>query len=202
MPAAWREPITDDVYKPTAPAGAVPPPRPPVMRPPIAPPSRPGYYGAPIAQPTYPPPPRPQATYAPPRTAAMPVSAPRSRPVSPIAYPGLPASAPPGAAVPVWDPSVLPADGEQLSDRSGLVAGLLQVAFGWVGAGRLYTGHVAIALAQFGTVWLVGLLVMCGFAATDADIWVLGWLGMTWPVVDGILMMMGGQRDAEGRRLR
>jgi TM2 domain-containing membrane protein YozV len=125
---------------------------------------------------------------------AMPVSAPRSRPVSPIPYPGLPASAPPGPATQLYS-------GEPLSDRSGVVAGMLQLLLGWVGAGRMYTGHVGIALAQFGIVWVVALLTLCAGSAT-AEAWVLAWLGMAWPVVDGIILLGGGQRDRQGRRLR
>jgi hypothetical protein len=50
-------------------------------------------------------------------------------------------------------------------------------------------------------VWTVVLLTMClGFAASQA--WVLTVLGLTWPVVDGVLLLCGGQRDSQGRRLR
>jgi hypothetical protein len=128
-----------------------------------------------------------------------------TRPVSPIPYPGLPASAPPVPAMgaSAAAPGVHPLTGEPLSDRSGVVAGMLQLLLGWVGAGRLYTGHVAIALAQLGIVWMIALLMVCGFGVTGAsDMWLLGWLGLTWPAVDGIILLCGGQRDSEGRRLR
>jgi TM2 domain-containing membrane protein YozV len=167
------------------------------MRSPVipAPPAKPGYHGMPIAPPPHPVPPRPVARYVPPshRTAAIPVSSPGARPLSPIPYPGLPASAPPVAAYPF--------DDEQMSDRSGAVAGVLQLLLGWVGAGRLYTGHVAVALMQLGVVWTVVLSTMClGVGASQA--WVLTMLGLTWPVVDGVIFMCGGQRDSQGRRLR
>jgi TM2 domain-containing membrane protein YozV len=191
-----------------------PPPRPPVMRSPVVrpPAMKPGFYGMPIAPPQYQ---YPQQRYAPPRyggtpfgggttyiggaaqpggAVAMPVSTPRSQPVSSIPYPGLPASAPPVSAVHSFP-------GEQFSDRSGVVAGMLQLLLGWVGAGRMYTGHVGIALAQFGIVWVVALLTLCAGAAT-AEMWVLAWLGMAWPVVDGVILLCGGQRDRQGRRLR
>jgi hypothetical protein len=172
----------------------------PVIRPPVA---KPGYYGMPITHSPYPP------RYAPPGyagTTAIPVSAPGirpvsgTRPVSPIPYPGLPASAPPVTAVAAGAHSVHPLTGEPLSDRSGVVAGVLQLLLGWVGAGRLYTGHVGIAVAQLGVVWLVALLMVCGVASPE--FWALGWLGLTWPTVDGLIMLCGGQRDSQGRRLR
>jgi TM2 domain-containing membrane protein YozV len=125
------------------------------------------------------------------------VSAPGSRPLSPIPYPGLPASAPPIAAV----GSVHPIAFEQTSDRSGAVAGVLQLLLGWVGAGRLYTGHVAVALMQLGLVWSVVLLTIC-LGITAGQAWLLTALGLTWPVVDGVLLLCGGQRDSQGRRLR
>jgi len=224
MPAAWREPAEDSeppsprptsVLRPAEP----PPPRPPVMRSPVIRPpvGKPGYYGTPMPPTPYPPPrsarpgivgtaaipvsgphTRPVST---PRT--RPVSGPRTRPVSPIAYPGLPASAPPVPAVAAaaGEVPVHPLTGEPLSDRSSVVAGVLQLLLGGVGAGRLYTGHVAIALAQLGVVWVVALLMVCG-AGGSPELLALGWLGFTWPAVDGIILLTGGQRDSQGRRLR
>jgi hypothetical protein len=190
--------------------------RSPVIRPPVA---KPGYYGMPITSSQYPPP-RPPQRYAAPgyATAAIPVSAagtrpmsgpgphpvsaPGTRPLSPIPYPGLPASAPPVPAVAATAAggAVHHLTGEPLSDRSGVVAGVLQLLLGWVGAGRLYTGHVAIALAQLGVVWMVAMLMVCGLSSPE--FWALGWLGLTWPTVDGIILLCGGQRDSQGRRLR
>jgi hypothetical protein len=71
-----------------------------------------------------------------------------------------------------------------LSDKSKVAAGLLQLLLGGFGAGRFYTGHTGIAIAQIAATWLT-----CG-------------LGVIWPVVDGILMLMGNVPDAQGRRLR
>lgn len=213
MPAAWREPADDPL--PTGPERprsrpAAPPPRPPVMRSPVVrpPTMKPGYHGMPIAPPQYRYPPQRYAQPVTPYvggTVAMPVPAPGSRPVSgtrpvsPIPYPGLPASAPPVAAGTVHP--VHPFIDEPLSDRSGVVAGILQLLLGWVGAGRLYTGHVGIALAQFGIVWVIALLTLCIGAGT-AELWVLAWLGVAWPTVDGVILLCGGQRDRQGRRLR
>jgi hypothetical protein len=192
-----------------------------MIRPPVA---KPGYYGMPTTPSPYPPPvpgpvPRPAAARPGPQSGPQsgpqpryaaaipvsaprgrPVSAPRTRPVSPIPYPGLPASAPPAAMTAPAAASVHPLTGEPLSDRSSVVAGVLQLLLGWVGAGRLYTGHVAIALAQLGVVWMVAMLTVCG--VSSPEYWALGWLGLTWPAVDGIILLCGGQRDSEGRRLR
>jgi TM2 domain-containing membrane protein YozV len=81
-----------------------------------------------------------------------------------------------------------------------VVAGLLPLLLGFVGAGRLCTGDVAIALAQLGTVWLVAAVVICG--ADAPGIGAFAWMGLIWPIIDGILMLGGTQRDSQGRRLR
>ena len=77
-----------------------------------------------------------------------------------------------------------PFTGEPLSDRSKVAAGLLQIFLGCFGAGRFYTGHTGIAIAQIVVTW--GL---CG-------------LGVVWPVIDGIIMLAGTVRDGQGRKLR
>jgi TM2 domain-containing membrane protein YozV len=70
------------------------------------------------------------------------------------------------------------------SDKSKMAAGLLQIFLGAFGAGRFYTGHTGLAIAQIAAVWLT-----CG----------MGW---AWPIVDGILMLAGKINDADGRPLR
>ncbi|GIJ73683.1 hypothetical protein Voc01_086000 [Virgisporangium ochraceum] len=149
-----------------------------------------------------------------PLTTVVPVSAPRPRPVSPIPYPGLPLSAPPMAAGAMAHPmvgpmagpvptGVDPATGEPLSDRSGLTAGLLQVFLGAVGAGRLYTGHVAIALLQMSTGFLIFAFTLCaGAGLGEESIWALMWVALAWPVIDGIVLLGYGGRDSNGHRLR
>jgi TM2 domain-containing membrane protein YozV len=72
----------------------------------------------------------------------------------------------------------------QVSDKSKLVAGLLQILLGWLGAGRFYTGHTGMAVAQ-----LVVSLLTCG-------------LGGIWGLIDGILILVKGGTDAQGRILR
>ncbi|MEV0252371.1 TM2 domain-containing protein [Nocardia sp. NPDC050712] len=74
--------------------------------------------------------------------------------------------------------------GTPFSDKQKLVAGLLQIFLGAFGAGRFYTGHTNLAIAQIAVVWLT-----CG-------------LGGIWPLIDGIQMLMGSVPDANGRPLR
>jgi hypothetical protein len=87
---------------------------------------------------------------------------------------------------PAWppDPSAPwgrePLTGRPYSDKSKLVAGLLQIFVGGVGAGRWYTGQYGIATAQ---------LLTCGGCGI-------------WALIDGILMLVGKVDDAQGRPLR
>ena len=78
-----------------------------------------------------------------------------------------------------------PITGMPFSDKSKMVAGLLQIFLGSFGVGRFYTGHIGIGVAQ-----LVITVVSCG---------TLGWC---WPLIDGIMMMMGKVPDQQGRPLR
>lgn len=75
-----------------------------------------------------------------------------------------------------------PANG--FSDKSKVVAGILQILLGGFGAGRFYTGHTKIAILQIVVTWLT-----CG-------------LGGIWPLVDGIMILVNGGTDAQGRPLR
>lgn len=91
-------------------------------------------------------------------------------------------------AAPGVDPSAPygrhPMTGEPLSDKSKLVAGLLQLLIP-LGIGRMYMGHVGIGIAQ-----LVVAIVTCG-------------IGALWPFIDGIVILAGkNARDANGRPLR
>lgn len=72
-------------------------------------------------------------------------------------------------------------NGQQYSDKSKLVAGLLQIFLGGLGIGRFYTGHTGMAIAQ---------LLTCGG------------LGF-WALIDGILFLVKNDRtDKQGRVLR
>ena len=77
-----------------------------------------------------------------------------------------------------------PVTGEPLSDKSKLVAGLLGISLGGFGAGRFYIGDNKTGVLQ-----LVITLLTCG----------LGWL---WGLIDGILILVNGGYDAQGRKLR
>lgn len=74
--------------------------------------------------------------------------------------------------------------GRPISDKSKVVAGVLGIALGGFGAGRFYTGHTGLAVAQ-----LIVTLVTCG-------------LGHFWGLVDGIMILVNGGTDAQGRVLR
>jgi len=80
-----------------------------------------------------------------------------------------------------------PQTGEPYSDKSKVVAGLLQLIglFGIVGIGRLYLGETGLGIAQL----LVGL-VTCGIGA------------VVWGIIDAILILTDRVRDPQGRPLR
>ncbi len=100
--------------------------------------------------------------------------------------PGMPGMAPPmGAAMQPHAPyGIDPVTGMPFSDKSKMVAGLLQIFVGSFGVGRFYTGHIGLGIAQIAATWLT-----CG-------------VGAIWPLVDGIMMLMGKVPDAQGRPLR
>jgi hypothetical protein len=96
-----------------------------------------------------------------------------------------------------------PGTGEPLSDRSSSTAGLLQLFLGVFGAGRIYTGHVAIALLQMATGFLLFAFTLCaGAGLGEESIWALMWVSLAWPVIDGIVLLGYGGRDSNGHRLR
>ena len=80
-----------------------------------------------------------------------------------------------------------PLTGEPLSDKSKIVAGLLQLIglFGLVGIGRIYLGYTGLGVAQL----LVGL-VTCGIGA------------VVWGIIDAVLLFTDKVRDSDGRTLR
>lgn len=143
--------------------------------PPNAPP--PGGYGGPPPGGYGGPPPGgygpPPGGYGPPPGAPGPGGPPGMGP------PGMP-----GAMQPHAPFGVDPITGMPFSDKSKMVAGLLQIFLGSFGAGRFYTGHMGLAIAQIAVTWLT-----CG-------------VGAIWPLVDGIMMLTGKVPDAQGRPLR
>jgi TM2 domain-containing membrane protein YozV len=74
--------------------------------------------------------------------------------------------------------------GQPLSEKSKLVAGLLQIFLSPFAIGRFYLGYTNIAVIQ-----IVVTLFTCG-------------LGAWWPIIDGILIIMGRVPDPQGRTLR
>ncbi|WP_199434899.1 DUF1707 domain-containing protein [Qaidamihabitans albus] len=70
-----------------------------------------------------------------------------------------------------------------VSDRSKTIAGVLQIVVP-LGIGRFYTGHTGMAVAQ-----LLCTLLTFG-------------VGAVWPLIDGILLLINGGRDPQGRPLR
>lgn len=77
-----------------------------------------------------------------------------------------------------------PLTGLPLSDKSKVTAGLLQILLGGFGVGRFYLGYTTIGVLQ-----LVVSVVTCG-------------IGAIWPLIDGIMILMGNVPDPQGRKLR
>ena len=112
----------------------------------------------------------------------------------PLPPPGYPPPYQPQGAYPpgaYYDPAAPfgrhPITGEPLSDKSKVVAGLLQLIglFGLVGIGRIYLGYTGLGIAQL----VVGLLT-CGLGA------------VVWGIIDAVLLLTDKVRDPQGRPLR
>ena len=78
----------------------------------------------------------------------------------------------------------LDAYGHPLSDKSKLVAGLLQIFLPSFGVGRFYLGYTNIGLLQ-----IAASFFTCG-------------VGVLWPFIDGFMIIAGKVPDAQGRTLR
>lgn len=93
-----------------------------------------------------------------------------------------PGMAPPGMGYP--NPAAPygydPISGIPLSDKSKVAAGVLQLFLGNFGIGRFYMGDTGIAVAQ---------LLTCGGCGI-------------WSLIDGIMILINGGTDAQGRKLR
>ena len=76
-----------------------------------------------------------------------------------------------------------PLTGVPYSDKSKLVAGLLQILVP-LGIGRFYMGQTGLGVAQ-----LLVTIFTCG-------------LGALWPFIDGIIILAGNPRDAHGRPMK
>ena len=87
-----------------------------------------------------------------------------------------------------------PVTGEPFSDKSRVVAGLLQLLglVGILGIGRIYVGQTAFGVAQLIGCLLFGI-VTCGIGFIVPAIW---------GIVDAVLIFTDRVRDADGRPLR
>jgi TM2 domain-containing membrane protein YozV len=96
-----------------------------------------------------------------------------------------PAPFPPSATYGAGGYYGVDAYGRPMSDKSKLVAGLLQLFLGGLGVGRFYLGYIGI-----------------GFAQLAISVVTLGIAGWVWPLIDAILIFTNKVTDAEGRKLR
>ncbi len=87
-----------------------------------------------------------------------------------------------------------PFTGEPLSDKSKVVAGLLQLLglFGVLGIGRIYLGYTGLGIAQLVGGLLIGFLT-CGVGFI---------VPVIWGIIDAVLIMSDKVRDRYGRPLR
>jgi TM2 domain-containing membrane protein YozV len=99
--------------------------------------------------------------------------------------PRMPCPSPPPVTVAPY--GVDPVTGQPLSDKSKVVAGLLQIFIGAFGIGRFYAGRTGIGLAQ-----VLMTVLSLGF---------LAFITVPWGVIDGIIMLTDNSRDGHGRKL-
>lgn len=87
-----------------------------------------------------------------------------------------------------------PVTGEPLSEKSKVIAGLLQLLglVGVLGIGRIYIGDTALGITQL----VSGLLL--GFATCGVGFV----LPVIWGIIDSVLIFSDKARDAQGRPLR
>lgn len=115
---------------------------------------------------------------------------------------GQPGYPPPGYGYPAYGQpgyGVDPVSGQPWSEKSRTTAGLLSLLLplvGVCGVGRLYAGNIGLGLAQL-IGFYVGVVltpVLVGFVIIPA-VWI-------WSVIDGIVLLTNGGKDAQGRPLR
>jgi TM2 domain-containing membrane protein YozV len=91
-----------------------------------------------------------------------------------------------------------PFTGEPLSDKSKLVAGLLQLIglFGILGIGRLYLGYTGLGIAQL----LIGIFggLIIGFLTCGVGFLI----PVVWAIVDSVMILSDKVCDPQGRPLR
>jgi len=89
---------------------------------------------------------------------------------------------PPGYS-PAAPYGVHPMTGVPYSDKSKIIAGVLQLVIP-LGIGRMYMGDV-----RTGVIQLIVTIITCG-------------IGAIWPFIDGIMILVGDPKDEFGRPLR
>jgi TM2 domain-containing membrane protein YozV len=98
--------------------------------------------------------------------------------------PPMPPGAVPGYGAPTMPYYGVDAYGRPLSDKSKVIAGILGILLGGFGVGRFYIGDT-----KTGVLMLVVTIFTCG-------------LGHFWGLIDGIMILINGGVDAQGRVLR
>lgn len=112
---------------------------------------------------------------------------PSQEPLPPSGYPFPPAQPPAHYPDPSAPYGRHPVTGEPYSDKSKVVAGVLQLfgIFGFVGIGRMYLGQVGLGIAQ----------LLVGWVTLTIGAWI-------WGIIDAILILTDRVRDPQGRPLR
>jgi TM2 domain-containing membrane protein YozV len=191
-PPPTRDPQGDTIPPVSAPPMPPAPPAPPA--PPVAGPNDPTAYvptpADPYAAQAYPPAADPYGA-----TSLSPYAA---APASPYA------AAPASPYGPVLTPTFDPVTGQPYSDKSKMIAALLQilpaVLLSVGGVGRLYAGNTNMGIIQLIATVVGWASFWCGFVLFFPFIL---WVGLViWFVVDGILMFTGRPVDGQGRLLK
>jgi hypothetical protein len=120
----------------------------------------------------------------------------------PVPYPPAPAS-----YLPMYQPTVLgydPISGQPYSDKSKVIAGLLQllptIFFSLGGIGRLYAGNTTLGVLQLVATVVGWSAFWCGFLLfVPFVLWGAIWV---WFVVDAVILFAGRPVDGQGRPLR
>ncbi|WP_424216455.1 TM2 domain-containing protein (plasmid) [Streptomyces sp. BI20] len=111
----------------------------------------------------------------------QPYGQPQQQPYGQAPYGQQPGQMQPYGASPYGQSAAQTPPAPEVSDKSKVVAGVLQFFLGCFGAGRFYTGHTGMAIAQ---------LLTCGGVGV-------------WALVDSIMFFVSNDRtDAKGRPLR
>ena len=233
-PAPWTGPQAQPEGEPAtnvfpAPAPGAPSYQPPSYQPPSYP--EPSYQPASYPPPSYQPPQYGPPAYPP--VSGMPASGaptaypadPYGAPVSgtaqlpsvyqpgyqaplPVPYPPAPASYPP----PMYQAAGFgydPVSGQPYSDKSKVIAGLLQllpaIFFSLGGIGRLYAGNTTLGVLQIAATVVGWICFWCGIVANVLVLFlpllVYGGIWL-WFVVDAIILFAGRPVDGQGRPLR